>query len=122
MKNIATKSIHKKEVLSDGIRICVMRRIRPEYKFHIWLPELAPPENLLKKYVLLKKISWVNFAQTYKEVVLKKRPAQEMIDLLIFLTSKYKITLLCGEDSYKNCHRSLIIKECVSMKKRVSKK
>jgi len=117
MKNITAKSIYKKIDKKDGIRICVMRRIRPEYKFHIWMPELAPSENLLKKYVIQKKISWENFSQQYVHEVLSKKQVKIIIKTLAFIAQTSKITLLCGEDSAKYCHRSLIIQECLKQKK-----
>ena len=117
MKNITTKSIHKKMSKQDGIRICVMRRIHSDYKFHIWIPELAPSENLLNKYVIQKKIIWKEFSKQYTKSVLSKNQVKEIIKTLAMVAQFTKITLLCGEDSAKYCHRSLIIQECLKQKK-----
>jgi len=112
MKNILTKSIHNKPNKRDGVRICVMRRIRPEYKFHIWMPELAPPEKLLKQYIIAKNINWEEFSHKYTQEVLSKKRIKHIIKTLIFMSQLENITLLCSENSARYCHRSLIIKEC----------
>ena len=117
MKNITTKSIHKKINKSDGIRICVMRRIRPEYDFDIWIPKLAPSEKLLKQYVIQKKISWEEFSKHFIRETLLKNKAKKMIETLVFMAQSTKITLLCGEDSAKRCHRNLIIQECMKQRR-----
>ena len=121
MKNIFTKSIHKKPHKNDGLRICVMRRIHPEYNFHIWIPEIAPPEALLKRYVIQKNITWDEFSTMYTQHVLSKIQVKLIIKSLVFMSQSSKITLLCGEKSIKHCHRSLIICECMKLKKDYSK-
>lgn len=109
MKNIKNKSINLKVSSNDGIRICVMRRIRPEYKFDIWLKALSPSEKLLREYVIDKKISWDDFCKKYTKSVVMKKSNQIYFKLLKELSKNRKITLLCGEKSAKHCHRSLII-------------
>ena len=115
MKNISTKSIHSKAHKNDGLRICVMRRIHPEYTFHMWIPELAPSEKLLKQYVIKKEISWEEFSRQYMHTVLSKSLVKKIIGALAMISKSTKITLLCGEESAKNCHRSLIIKACTRL-------
>lgn len=117
MKNIGTKSINKPKAKTDGIRICVMRRIRPEYNFDMWIPELAPSEKLLNAYVIDKQISWEVFSKRYTQERLLKARTKRLIETLVFLSRSSKITLLCGEVSAKYCHRSLIIKECIKTKR-----
>lgn len=86
-----------------------MRRIKPEYKFDVWLPKLAPSEKLLKAYVVDKIMSWRAFSAEYDKKVLKKN--KKLIDFLKDLAKQQKITLLCWEKSEKRCHRSLLLKE-----------
>lgn len=117
MKNLVTKSIHKQKRKTDGLRICVMRRIKPEYDFDMWIPELAPSEKLLKEYIIDKKITWDEFSKKFTQERLSKQKTKKLIETLVFLTQSTKITLLCGENSAKYCHRSLIIKECEKQKK-----
>lgn len=109
MRNIKNKSIQLKPSAGDGIRICIMRRIRPEYKFDIWLKALSPSEKLLREYVIDQKISWENFCKKYTKSVLEKKSNQIYLKLLKDISKTQKITLLCGEKSAKYCHRSLII-------------
>ncbi len=108
--NITTKSIYSKIGKSDGLRICIMRRIKPEYKFDIWIPRLSPPEKLLKEYVINKQIPWKDFTKKFEKQVLKKN--KTLLLFLIKLSSYSKVTLLCQEKSAKYCHRSLVLKEC----------
>lgn len=117
MKNIATKSIHKKKSPKDGLRICVMRRIHPEYDFDVWMPRLAPSEELLQSYVIKKEMKWGEFSKQYRFALLQN--ALDLVDLLMELSSRRKITLLCTENSYKRCHRQVILEE---MDKRIKGK
>lgn len=109
MRNINNKSVHVKKNKKDGMRICVMRRIRPEYDFDLWIPKLAPQEKLLKDYVISKKISWQDFSKKYKRQTLSKN--KKLLKMLLILSKKSRITLLCSEKSYKKCHRKLIMDE-----------
>jgi len=117
MLNIVNKSILYKKNKKDCLRVCVMRRIRYEYDFDIWIPKLAPSEKLLKEYVLDKKISWKQFSLKFKKHVLFKN--KHLIFLLLFLSKITKISLLCGEKSAKYCHRKLIIEECKKLNKKL---
>ena len=109
MKNIATKSVLKKKTAKDGLRICVMRRIRPEYDFDVWIPVLAPTEKLLKGYVIDKKMKWGEFSKKYKTYVIERN--MKLINTLYHLSQRGKITLLCYENSIKHCHRYWIVKK-----------
>lgn len=116
MKNIKTKSINEPKGREDGLRICVMRRIRPEYDFDMWIPTLAPSNKLLHDYVIDKKISWEQFSYTFKKTVLKKKRVTILLRNLVVLSENQKITLLCGEKSIKYCHRKLLIEACKKLK------
>lgn len=116
MKNIATKSINNRKTNKDGLRICVMRRIHPDYDFDIWMPKLAPSEKLLKAYVINKTMGWEEFSRNYNSQVINKNA--KLIKLICNISTKEKITLLCYEESPTRCHRRLIIEACV----RVSQK
>lgn len=117
MVNIVNKSILYKKNKKDCLRVCVMRRIRPEYDFDIWIPKLAPSEKLLREYILDKKIPWKQFSLKFKKQVLLKN--KHLIFLLLLLSKITKISLLCGEKSAKHCHRKLIIEECKKLNKKL---
>ncbi len=95
---------------NDGIRVCVMRCIRPDYDFDAWIPRLAPPESLLKKYVIDKKISWKEFVPLFQKRVIDKN--KRLIRMLVYLSKYSNVTLLCWEKSASRCHRSLLLKAC----------
>ena len=108
--NIVSKSIVKKHSKKDGLRVCVMRRIKPEYKFDMWIPKLAPSKNLLDKYIVSKSITWREFSIKFKKQVLSKN--KDLLVLLLTIAKFKPITLLCFELDDVYCHRSLIIEEC----------
>lgn len=87
-----------------------MRRIRPEYKFDIWIPRLAPSRRLMKKYVIDKKITWKKFSTEFEKSVIKQN--RSLISMLIYISKKKTVTLLCAEKSADRCHRGLILKAC----------
>lgn len=107
MNNIKTKSLQYKKFPSDGLRICVMRRIKPEYDFDIWIPKLSPSEKLLNEYIIEKKISWSEFAKKFKKNVIIKQ--KDLLHVLAAISQKKKVTLLCWEKSQKQCHRKLLL-------------
>lgn len=113
MFNIITKSFQEKIKKSDGLRVCIMRRIKKEYNFDIWIPGLAPSEKLLNQYIINKKMPWKLFKQKYTVQVLKKN--RKLIKLLLILSKEKKISLLCWELSPNRCHRNLILKECLKL-------
>jgi uncharacterized protein YeaO (DUF488 family) len=114
---IKTKSILRRKSKFDGLRVCVMRRIKPGYKFDIWLPKIAPSDRLVDDYIVNEKISWEKFAKKYRASVLSKNG--NIIELLYRLAKKEKITLLCFEDDISKCHRKLIIDEINLLKSKV---
>ncbi len=109
--SIKTGSILSKKKDLNTIRICIMRRIKPDYDFDLWIPKLSPPEKLLQDYVIDKKIGWEEFSNKFSRQVIRKN--KKLINLLINLSKRNNIILLCAERSAKYCHRSLILGECL---------
>jgi uncharacterized protein YeaO (DUF488 family) len=107
---IQTKSFLEPKKRSDGLRISVMRRHKPEYDFDIWFPKLAPSEQLLKKYVKEKTIGWRVFSKEYKTKILTKN--KKYIALLVKISKHTNISLMCWERDEKHCHRLLIKEAC----------
>lgn len=101
----------------DGLRVCVMRRIKPGYDFDIWIPGLAPSESLLKKYVIDKSMSWPGFSRLYMRQMASQK---HLIRMLVYLSVSTKITLLCWEKSAKFCHRSLLLAECKNLSEKIN--
>jgi len=104
-----TKSIHKKPEKSDGYRICIMRFIRPYYKYDEWIPNVAPPKELLKAY-RCKEIDWDEFVQRYSIGVLSIQT--ELIKKISDLALEKDVTILCSEKTSERCHRRLLANEC----------
>jgi uncharacterized protein YeaO (DUF488 family) len=102
---LKTKSFLKRKSFSDGIRIAVMRRIKPEYKFDIWLPVVSPSEKLLKQYVINKEITWEDFKPKFRRELSKKR---YFLNLIGEMAKTKNVTLLCFEEDHSYCHRSII--------------
>lgn len=99
-----TKSILEKPTEKDGIRICIMRFIKPSYKFDIWIPKLAPSENLLR-YYQKGNISWEDYEKEYKKILEEN---SNLIELISNQAVGYDITLLCFEKTPEKCHRRLL--------------
>ena len=107
---IKTKSLQSKLTKKDGLRVFVMRRIKPEFKFDVWIPCLAPPEKLLKDYVINKKITWSIFKKRFQKNVIEKN--KKILRILIQASNIMPVTLLCWEKYEKKCHRSILLTEC----------
>jgi uncharacterized protein YeaO (DUF488 family) len=114
---LKSKSITLPKEDSDGLRICVMRKIHPEYEFDLWWPSLAPSLALLEKYVIHHQISWPEFSKAY---LAEQENGGVSIAGLVALAQTLTIngvdvTLLCGELSYHHCHRQLIREQCLQL-------
>jgi uncharacterized protein YeaO (DUF488 family) len=102
---LLTKSIQEKSEKTDGIRICIMRRIKPEFAFDMWLQLLSPSAELLKRYHD-EEISWEKFEALLTEEVLKTQT--KFLEIVADLASKQDVTLLCWEETPEKCHRRLV--------------
>jgi uncharacterized protein YeaO (DUF488 family) len=100
-----TKSIQDKKSKKDGIRICIMRRIRPEFEFDIWIPNLAPSTKLLKSYHD-KRIDWKKFEANFVKEVLEGQ--RKYVEIIAQIADKADVTILCWEAKDENCHRFLV--------------
>ena len=109
---LKTKSIQKRKHKSDGLRICIMRRIRPEYDFDMWLPKVAPSEKLLKEYVINKEINWSEFKVKFLEELRLKK---SFLNFIGKASKTENITLLCWEEKPNTCHRRLVLEEISNM-------
>ncbi|MBI4822913.1 MAG: DUF488 domain-containing protein [Nitrospirae bacterium] len=68
---------------------------------YIYLSELAPTKELLKKY--LKDKDWVNYEKEYLEL-LQKREIKNKVDIELLTGPS---VMLCSEKSADKCHRRL---------------
>lgn len=106
---LKTKSVQAKLDKSDGIRVCIMRRPEAGVKWDIWMPHLAPSHQLLSDYHN-KVINWREYCGRFKVEVLQKD--REYLDILIDMSQKHTVTILCWEVIPDKCHRRLVAEEC----------
>ena len=106
---LKTKSLQRKKSKKDGIRICIMRRIKPSYDFDFWTPKISPSERLLKDYIINKKISWSQFKPKFLKQLNRNK---KYLQFNSSLCQDSDITLLCWEKSPQKCHRRLVVEEC----------
>lgn len=116
---LKNKSILLPKTETDGLRICLMNSIHPEYLFDLWLPCLAPSRELVEKYVINNLISWEEFSRLYRnEQQTKDNFAilKSLIDLIKTAAEKQKnVTFLCFEEEIFHCHRKIIIEEMLKL-------
>lgn len=105
---LKTKSIQLRKSKSDGFRICIMRRPDPGLDWDIWIPHLAPSNELLSNYHD-KKVDWSEFEVLFTKEVLKKK--KEYLMLVAEMAQTRTITLLCWEETPHMCHRRLVAEE-----------
>jgi uncharacterized protein YeaO (DUF488 family) len=121
---IKTKSVHSKiEPATDGLRILAARgrgRGLPKDRYHIWMANLGPSEQL-RDEILARKISWPEYSARYRKELLEggtidlrnkriKNHGQKFtLRLLQHLAKSQTVTLLChcAEDE-QHCHRHLL--------------
>jgi len=113
---IKTKSFSDPKKKSDGLRICVMRRFKPEYDFDMWFPILAPSEKLIGQYVKDAVIDWKTFSIRYTKQTLSKNTIA--IRCILMMLKVTNITLLCWEQEEDRCHRFLIKRACEKERKK----
>lgn len=105
MKTIKTKSIQSPASPRDGLRVCIMRRVKPEFEFDIWLPHLAPSTELLRMYQE-DNLPWEQFQEAFRKEMKHKK---KYLKLLKHLNTVTSMTLLCWEEKADFCHRSIIL-------------
>ena len=108
---IKTKSIHRPvEKESDGLRVLITRwypRGVKREKYDVWVRELAPSAELLKKYKN-SEIEWTEFS---KLLLIELQSNLDSIEAIHALHSKGNhrdITLLCHEKDGDPCHRHMV--------------
>jgi uncharacterized protein YeaO (DUF488 family) len=121
---LRTKSIHSRIVPDlDGLRLLVTRfrgRGLPAARYDAWLPNLAPSEQLLRRFQR-GEVSWRRFAAGYRAELLMDGPLDRRnatirnhgqkftLRLLRTLAGKGPVTLLCHcPEDEPRCHRHVL--------------
>lgn len=118
---LSTKSILAPKEISDGLRISVMSRhtlndgvtshpLIDSLSYDLWMPIFAPPARLLGDYYK-RGLPWEQFEIQYIGYM-QKPEVQIKVEELARLSLEMAITLLCIEDSPKNCHRRVLAEDC----------
>ncbi|MBU2632583.1 DUF488 family protein [Patescibacteria group bacterium] len=94
-----------------------MRRIKPEFKFDIWMPNLAPSTKLLSSYHD-KKITWEEFEKKFNKEVLEKQ--KKYLEIVLDIAQKNTVTLLCWEKLAEKCHRKLVAEKIAELNKNIT--
>lgn len=107
---IKTKSIYKPVEEEDGLRVLITRwypRGVKREKYDIWVRDLAPSPELLKKYKN-SEIKWNDFTITLLSELRDNIDSIEAIHALQTRSDMQDITLLCHEKDGEPCHRHMI--------------
>lgn len=104
MYHLSTKSIQHPSHAEDGLRVCIMRRVKPEFEFDMWIPHLAPSTELLQNYQE-EKLSWDEFKDAFLE---ETKTQDKYYSLIENLLSFSNVTLLCFEETSERCHRRIV--------------
>ena len=98
----------------EGIRLGTVRRpprgvpkaSQLEY-YDVWLPELAPSDELAKWSRAHPSRSWADFERRYIREMKRPTPSR-LIGLLAALSRDRNLSVGCYCDDYDNCHRSAL--------------
>jgi len=107
---IKTKSIYKPIEEEDGLRVLITRwypRGVKRAKYDIWVRELAPSAELLKRYKN-SEIGWVDFTSTLLSEIRGSMDSIEAIHALQTQNNIETVTLLCHEQDGCPCHRHMV--------------
>jgi uncharacterized protein YeaO (DUF488 family) len=119
---IFTKCILDVPSSEDGIRISVMSRHTlndgktpdsriTEKSFDLHLPILGPSPSLVGGYYK-RGLPWKDFELGYLKEI-REEPKISFVRLIAKFGLMTDITLLCIEEKPENCHRRLLLEECL---------
>ncbi len=104
-------------ISNEGLRIGTVRRPprgvpKSEYAsrnyYDVWLPNLAPSEELLKAGRSAKDDSdWRSFVKRYRSEM-KRTENSRVLDLLAALSHETNISVGCYCKDEQHCHRSIL--------------
>jgi uncharacterized protein YeaO (DUF488 family) len=102
---------------AEGLRVGTVRRPPrgvPKREFgsrdfyDVWLPNLAPSEELLKRALqATDERAWRSFARSYR-AEMKRPEARRLLDLLAALSPDADFSVGCYCTDENRCHRSIL--------------
>ena len=76
--------------------------------YDVWLPELAPPEALVKQGLTASdERSWAAFVRRYR-AEMRRPEAARLLDLLAALSRQTDVSVGCYCPDESRCHRSVL--------------
>ncbi len=101
----------------EGLRLGTVRRPprgvpKSEYAardfYDVWLPELAPSEELVKVALRARdEREWQSFVRRYR-AEMKRPPAARLLDLLAAFSQRAAFSVGCYCADERRCHRSIL--------------
>lgn len=100
----------------EGLRLGTVRRLprgvpKSEYAkrdyFDLWLPELAPSDELVSFVQADPEARWKRFAQRYRSEMARPGTGR-VLDLLAALSRRTELSVGCYCEDESRCHRSLL--------------
>jgi uncharacterized protein YeaO (DUF488 family) len=101
----------------EGLRLGTVRRPprgvpKAEYAsrdiYDLWLPELAPSEELLKSALRARDgREWQTFVTRYR-AEMRRPPATRLLDLLAAMSQRADLSVGCYCADETRCHRSIL--------------
>ena len=102
----------------EGLRIGTVRRpprgvpkldyVARDF-YDVWLPELAPSEDLLRKArsILKDEASWRRFERAYRKEM-KSPEARHLLGLVAAMSHQTNMAVGCYCEDESRCHRSIL--------------
>ena len=121
---VKTKSVYSSiESSKDGLRVLATRfrgRGLPTTRYHVWMPNLGPSEQLLRRFQS-DQITWGAFSWSYRKELfeggtidrrnrtIKNHGQKFTLRLLQHLAKRCTVTILCHcKEDQPQCHRFLL--------------
>lgn len=120
---LKTKSVYSPVAENDGLRILATRyrgRGLASSLYDVWMPSLAPSEQLLKR-AQSGKIPWAAFAREFKKelfldgpvdsrnATIKNHGQKSTLRLIKTMAREGNVTVMCHcEEDQKQCHRHIL--------------
>ena len=105
---------------AEGLRIGTVRRpprgvLKKDYAklnyFDVWLPELAPSEDIMKDFRSgpFTEARWKKFARRYRSAM-RVPEKSRLLDVLAALSHQTDYSVGCYCEGEEHCHRSILKK------------
>ena len=94
-------------ILFGTIRFQPMFTVKEDMPYDVWLPELAPSRELLKKFRDSDTMTWELFKRKYRSEMKEPTP-KHLIKMLVVLSREIDLSISCFCEDESSCHRSIL--------------